>query len=744
MKYILRKYQLDAAEAGVKSLTERKQGVLVCPSGSGKSLVIAEICHKLDEPVLILQPSREILLQNYEKLLSYGITDVGIYSASAGEKTIGKYTFCTIGSIYKKPELFKQFKYCCIDECFKGSTEILTEKGFQRFDTLDQNLKVAQYDIDNEQISFTSPTRYIKKEYDGEMISIKTTKNVDIDATANHEAIVTKLLSRNKREKIKFKDVKVSYKLPVAGEACGEDNTLTPLEKIYIALQADGNILNTYKKTRYTTKDRTPGNSTLLFSFSKERKILDLLTLLEQSNLDYKEIKTQPPRGNIKARRRWCVYNVPNASKNLWDNLSIDSLSFDKAKAIIDYMVKWDGSIISKTLCYYSSTVKANTDFYQAVSLLAGYKTNQITQVDNRKESYKDVHRLFINKSSREVGMQKTPIKKYNYNGLVYCVEVPKHNIVVRQNNKVLITGNCHMVAIKPKSMYNKFFKAIGDPSVIGLTATPFKNVQRFLRRQGNWMQYTGWCVAINRIKPFFFKSIAYKITHQELQDQGYLCPLEYQYADDAFDISLLDVNTTGAAFTDKSVEAYVQLPMNVTRVISAVADNYKQCKHILVFASSLAHSERLKEALKDVYDIDSETVPGTLAVKERKAILKRFTSGETKVVICVQTLSTGFDFPALDCVVLGRPTMSLNLYYQQINRGVRIAPGKSRCIIVDCCKNVKRFGRVETLRMGKEADGWRDTVVTETGVISSKPLFQWNCKIFDYKKKEPVQTNLL
>jgi DNA repair protein RadD len=43
--------------------------------------------------------------------------DAGIYSASKGRKEIAKFTFATIGSIYKKPELFEHFNYVLIDEC---------------------------------------------------------------------------------------------------------------------------------------------------------------------------------------------------------------------------------------------------------------------------------------------------------------------------------------------------------------------------------------------------------------------------------------------------------------------------------------------------------------------------------------------------------------------------------------------------------------------------------------------------
>lgn len=84
---------------------------------SGKSLIIGGIADNLRKEILILQPSKEILEQNVEKLSLYVPEDeIGIYSASAKRKDINKYNFATIQSIYKKPELFKHIGLCLVDE----------------------------------------------------------------------------------------------------------------------------------------------------------------------------------------------------------------------------------------------------------------------------------------------------------------------------------------------------------------------------------------------------------------------------------------------------------------------------------------------------------------------------------------------------------------------------------------------------------------------------------------------------
>jgi len=116
--FVLRDYQQEAVDKAVEYLKARHthNGLLVLPTGSGKSLVVAGIIKALDEPTLVLQPSKEILWQNVEKFRSYG-GRCGIYSASAGVKRLDDVTFATIGSVIKKLDKLERFRYILVDEC---------------------------------------------------------------------------------------------------------------------------------------------------------------------------------------------------------------------------------------------------------------------------------------------------------------------------------------------------------------------------------------------------------------------------------------------------------------------------------------------------------------------------------------------------------------------------------------------------------------------------------------------------
>lgn len=130
--YTLRKYQEKAVEDCLWVMAKsNRRGVAVMPTGAGKSLVIAEVARKLDKPIIVLQPSKELLKQNYDKFTRMG-GKATIYSASLNTKESSKITFATIGSIKNEVEQFKDLgvKHIIIDEVHLGTKR---ESQFKEF-----------------------------------------------------------------------------------------------------------------------------------------------------------------------------------------------------------------------------------------------------------------------------------------------------------------------------------------------------------------------------------------------------------------------------------------------------------------------------------------------------------------------------------------------------------------------------------------------------------------------------------
>jgi DNA repair protein RadD len=118
----LRKNQTEPIGKAIEFFSKEKvsPSLIVLPTAWGKSILTAFVARESNDKILVLQPSKELLEQNYKKYCTLcGLeTQAGIYSASFGRKDINKITYATIGSIKKLGKLFKQlgFKKMLIDE----------------------------------------------------------------------------------------------------------------------------------------------------------------------------------------------------------------------------------------------------------------------------------------------------------------------------------------------------------------------------------------------------------------------------------------------------------------------------------------------------------------------------------------------------------------------------------------------------------------------------------------------------
>jgi DNA repair protein RadD len=127
--YSLRPYQKEAVEATLQHFRKsRTPAVIVLPTGAGKSLVIAELAKLAKGRVLVLAHVKELVEQNHNKYMSYGLS-AGIYSAGLSQKdTSEKVIFGSIQSVARADEsFFKDFSLLIIDECHRVSLENETQ-----------------------------------------------------------------------------------------------------------------------------------------------------------------------------------------------------------------------------------------------------------------------------------------------------------------------------------------------------------------------------------------------------------------------------------------------------------------------------------------------------------------------------------------------------------------------------------------------------------------------------------------
>lgn len=281
-----------------------------------------------------------------------------------------------------------------LDECYSDDTEILTTKGWKLFSDLKEDDLVAQFDKDTKMVTFIKPKRIVSYEGERDMVEVKGNqkKAVNFKVTANHTKLIyydSAHLGRMSKI-IEAKDITIHQreKLPVSGyiynTSCDLWKTLTPLHKLLIVLQADGNI----PKGKYRNGNFCGYRRCSVF-LTRVRKIVRLRQILKEGNFEYSE--------SLKKDGEIAFYiNFPKdyCFKYFADWVDLTKVSARWCDEFLEELVHWDGHIQEGQRYYYSSAIKSNIDIIQAIASLSGWQTRYFTQEDHRKESYKTMHRI--------------------------------------------------------------------------------------------------------------------------------------------------------------------------------------------------------------------------------------------------------------------------------------------------------------------------------------------------------------
>ncbi len=199
-----------------------------------------------------------------------------------------------------------------------------------------------------------------------------------------------------------------------------------------------------------------------------------------------------------------------------------------------------------------------------------------------------------------------------------------------------------------------------GSPLLLGVTATP--------ERADNASLGEVW------------DEVVYSRSLLEMIRAGYLVDLRGLRVRLAVDFSRLRVSH--GDFVDADAAAALTAADAPAHACAAYLEHARGRKALL-FTPTVELAHLMAEAFRE-RGVAAEAVDGSLPLEERRAILARLRTGETKVVANCAVLTEGFDEPSVDCVIVARPTRSRILYVQMIGRGTRTFPNKRDCLIVD------------------------------------------------------------
>lgn len=249
----------------------------------------------------------------------------------------------------------------------------------------------------------------------------------------------------------------------------------------------------------------------------------------------------------------------------------------------------------------------------------------------------------------------------------------------------LLLIDEAHRVPLNGEGLYRHFIddcrRLNPDLRVIGLTATPY-------RLQGAAVPVCG--------PEHLLTEIAYEARIPDLIADGFLSPLISRAGERP---DLTGVHTRGGEYVEGELAARMDDVGLIARTCDDLVARAADRRAWIVFCVNVAHAEHVRDALAS-RGIAAGLVHAGTAKAERARLIASFQAGDLRAMVNVNVLSEGFDAPHIDCVAMLRPTKSPGLYYQQVGRGFRKAPGKADCLVLDYAGNMLEHGPVDAIRV--------------------------------------------
>ena len=228
-----------------------------------------------------------------------------------------------------------------------------------------------------------------------------------------------------------------------------------------------------------------------------------------------------------------------------------------------------------------------------------------------------------------------------------------------------VVIDECHRLAA---DRFDAFVTAVQPRLLLGLTATPERSDGQPISQHFD-------------ARPDGSPAIELRLWHA--LDLQLLAPFEYYACDDATDFASVPWDKPGEReAVDNLVTGNAVRARLIVNEWRRLASDARQSR-ALVFCVSVAHAEFMTAWLSQA-GLPSACVVGTTAPEERRRAPQRLITGELCALVTVDLYNEGIDLPMVDTLLLLRPTQSPVLFQQQIGRGLRLAPGKESCLVLD------------------------------------------------------------
>ena len=264
----------------------------------------------------------------------------------------------------------------------------------------------------------------------------------------------------------------------------------------------------------------------------------------------------------------------------------------------------------------------------------------------------------------------------------------------------LILVDESHLIPENGDGRYRTFIKdaKIVNPDVriVGFTATPFRMSGGMICKPENILNH-----------------ICYEIGVRELIRDGFLCPIYTRIPERTIDCSQIHVRN--GEFRAEEVSALFSTEEAVHSFFIDIFKNTKDRNSILIFCCDVEQAKLIQRELARFSEESVGLITGETPSNERAELISRFKNdgvglfGDVRPLrwlVNVNVLTTGFDAPNVDCIVLLRPTLSPGLFYQMTGRSFRLHESKEDALVLDYGSNIDRHGPVDALVVTPKTNG--------------------------------------
>lgn len=227
---------------------------------------------------------------------------------------------------------------------------------------------------------------------------------------------------------------------------------------------------------------------------------------------------------------------------------------------------------------------------------------------------------------------------------------------------RYVVIDECHHL---PAESYQRMMRYLNPDILLGITATPERSDGRSLL-------------------PDFGDRVAAELRLWHALEKQLLVPFEYYGLSDGVDLSRVKWSRSGYGAVDLE-QVYTGNEARVDLIVAQLTARVGQLDRMraLAFCVSVEHTQFMARAFEE-RGIHAVAVHGQTVPEVRDAARARLERGEIQIICTCDLYNEGVDLPFVDTLLLLRPTASATLFMQQLGRGLRNAPGKTSCLVLD------------------------------------------------------------